>query len=679
MRFYRFLVQGYCLLLIIIIGSLLLLPPPSVEAGWPAGGFSHIAPKVAVLYLGSPLTAPDIRKLAQFDVVALHMLNQGPFAAEIRELRRLNPDIILLAYIPSEEFPIGMYRSWDSNPNGLWHRLLAGITDEMWLWDGNGNHTSFWPDNWLLNVTNHGAAGKRWNEYLSDFVAREILSTGLWDGIFYDNTWTSVSWINGSRMDANRDGKNDTPGELDRAWEQGMKTLFALTRQKAGREIIIVGNGDRGFNGDINGLYIEDFTLNTFAGWDDRMKRYESAASEGREGRIAIVGNTSLGRDERDYRIMRYGLTSALMEDGYHAFDGKDSHAEIWWYDEYGAKLGRPITEAISLSGLKNYTTNEVWRRDYETGIALVNPSAESVSVDLGGEYEKLIGAQDPAVNNGAIVNSVTVPARDGLIMLKTFRTLKNVVFSNGSFVRFFTRTGARARNGFFAFEENFAGGAKLYTGDLDGDLTEERIVVTGAKLEIFDSRGQRWFSGYPFGANYRGEINIAVGRLGSDTPRLVAAPSRGGRIVVYNYHGGLIADNLYPLGKKYAGGFSVAIGATGPKGAAEIALATISARQSEVLLYDFTKNKIRARFAPYGKFGGSVSVTAGDFDGDQAQEIATIASYNRRPLVRTFSGAGKKLTEFAVSGIFSAKPFALTAVDINQEGKKEIVVMTND
>ena len=42
----------------------------------------------------------------------------------------------------------------------------------------------------------------------------------------------------------------------------------------------------------------------------------------------------------------------------------------------------------------------------------LVNATEQSQEVDLGGDYEKIIGQQDPTVNDGSIVNQVRLGAR---------------------------------------------------------------------------------------------------------------------------------------------------------------------------------------------------------------------------------------------------------------------------
>ena len=57
-----------------------------------------------------------------------------------------------------------------------------------------------------------------------------------------------------------------------------------------------------------------------------------------------------------------------------------------------------------------------MWRRDFDNGIVLVNPSGNGAkTVNLGGTFRKLSGTQPG--NNGAIVTSVTLADRDGIIL----------------------------------------------------------------------------------------------------------------------------------------------------------------------------------------------------------------------------------------------------------------------
>jgi hypothetical protein len=62
---------------------------------------------------------------------------------------------------------------------------------------------------------------------------------------------------------------------------------------------------------------------------------------------------------------------------------------------------------------------DEVWRRDYSKAIVLVNAEASSKTVNLESQFKKITGVNDPAVNDGSLVNSVQLGARDGIILMR--------------------------------------------------------------------------------------------------------------------------------------------------------------------------------------------------------------------------------------------------------------------
>jgi hypothetical protein len=57
-----------------------------------------------------------------------------------------------------------------------------------------------------------------------------------------------------------------------------------------------------------------------------------------------------------------------------------------------------------------------VYRRDFDNGIALVNPKGNGAqTVQHETSYKRLLGSQAPGVNNGQTVTSVTLQDRDGI------------------------------------------------------------------------------------------------------------------------------------------------------------------------------------------------------------------------------------------------------------------------
>jgi len=373
-------------------------------------------------------------------------------------------------------------------------------------------------------------------------------------------------------------------------------------------------------------------------------------------------------------------LASSLMADNiYFSFDyGDKDHNQVWWYDEYDVDLGTPVGEARAQNGGAQFTS-DVWRRDFANGVAIVNPTGEARDIDLGGEFERLIGKQDQNVNSGLISDRVSLAAKDGIILRKTFQEVQNAFYLNGSFVRFYDMQGNRVRNGFFAFRDGFSGGAKIFRGDLNGNSDVELVAATGPRLEIFNSDNTHWYDDWPLGnsVNY---LNSAIGEINPGEGRkLILSGDKGGAVLLATYYGSFESDPIYPLGKKYRSGFQPALGDIDGNGAAEIILATGKGVPGEVLVLDGNSYKIKKRFYPFDKkFTGGVAMVVGDFDKNGRAEIAVAARLNGKILVKVFNDNAKKLSEFSAGTVFGNQFIFLSAADIEGDGRTELIVGSN-
>jgi hypothetical protein len=520
--------------------------------------------------------------------------------------------------------------------------------------------------------------GLRLNQYIARFVATDLLSTGLWDGVFYDNAWKDVKWLTGDYVDLNKDGQQDS--DVDFHWREGTRAIYRETRALTNNKYVIVGNATSdAYKNDLNGIMLENFPS---SGWEDTMRVYNSNQNGTMEPRINII-NTNVGNNgniSSDFKKFRYGLASTLLINGYYSFDfGDRSHNETWWYDEYDIELGKPLTPAVSLTSAPQFKSG-IWRREYENGIALVNSGSESQNIDLGGEYEKIKGTQDTDVNDGAIVSEVNLKAKDGLVMLRTFQTLKNVVFSNGNFVRFFDQAGNRSRNGLFIYENNVPGGAKIYNGDLNGNGTDEKIMATDQKLEIFNALGGIWFQDYPFGRDTENKLRVSVGKLSdTDEDSMVVSQDKDGQVIIYDYHGGIQKDAFYPLGKNYKSGLVTAIAKEKDK-PGKIVIGAGGGRLPEVIIYDKNLSKISKRFfVDNRKLKGELALAVGDLNGDGAPEIIVGFRSGTNKKVKIYNLAGKQLSQFTIAAGFEAGPMSLGAADVDFDGKNEIILMNGE
>lgn len=169
---------------------------------------------------------------------------------------------------------------------------------------------------------------------------------------------------------------------------------------------------------------------NQQSGWAGMIDSYHKTMDALLEPKLGIlnewgVNSASTSITEADYQQMRYGLASTLMDDGYFAYtDLANPYGGIpSWFDEFSVDLGAAITPPQSAA----YYSNGVYRRDFENGIALVAPKGNNsnspVTVSLETSYIKVKGAQDPAINDGLTVTSVTLQPRDGIILLRPAST----------------------------------------------------------------------------------------------------------------------------------------------------------------------------------------------------------------------------------------------------------------
>lgn len=154
------------------------------------------------------------------------------------------------------------------------------------------------------------------------------------------------------------------------------------------------------------------WSMERWKGWEAVMERYRSAIEH--TAKPHIVGFNVHGKKD-DYQRMRYGLTSCLLDDGYFSYtDVQVGYGSVPWFDEYDVDLGEPVDTPPVQPWL-----NGLYRRRFERGVVLVNPGLMTKTVAIEGGYQRLKGVQAPAVNNGTAAASVTLPGKDGIILLK--------------------------------------------------------------------------------------------------------------------------------------------------------------------------------------------------------------------------------------------------------------------
>jgi len=242
------------------------------------------------------------------------------------------------------------------------------------------------------------------------------------DGFFEDN----VFWRPRIDADWNRDGITDLKNspQAGKWLREALAKRFALFDTLMPGKLMIGNIADWGMSaavlteldqklngGLIEGIIGKHYSVETWSSWAEMMRWYRKTMAAVAEPKL--VGFHQVGA-VTDYKAMRYGLASCLLDNGYYAFtDETKSYSGVPWFDEFDSKLGQAVKPPSTVAWQKG-----VYRRDFENGIALVNPKGNGpVEVTLEEDFRRLTGKQDPAVNNGAVTRKLVLQDRDGIIL----------------------------------------------------------------------------------------------------------------------------------------------------------------------------------------------------------------------------------------------------------------------
>ncbi len=637
-------------------------------------------PRLSNYFLSWDLSEEQARELAKWDLVVLDMEHQVKNPDKIRLMRQLNPNIIILAYLTTQEIFVNTPSFGNLTP--LRQELWQNIQPAWWLKRPDGQKASWWQGTLILNMTDQAPAvnGMSWGDYLARFTTNRILSSDLWDGVFFDNTWNSLIGKVNANLDIDGDGATESRTEIDQSYLRGMNDFFGQVRGLSGNRYLLMGNDGNVFE-SLNGMQFENFPW--ARGWSRMMRDYSSFPADAASPAFsALNANTANAGGADDYQRMRFGMASALLSDGFYSFDlGDQNHGQTWWYDEYGFSLGEPASAAfLAKNNSRDFNQTGLWRRDFKGGLVLANSGNTPQSIDLNGEYEKIKGEQDPAINDGLIVSTVTIAPQDGLILLRPIDELVGAPFRNGSFARVFNQTGQTIRNGFFSYQSQFKGGDTLLIDDLDADGTKEIVVLKSGLISFYKDE-ILWREFRPFGKSFKGELSLAAADVNADGQKelLVGQRSQGGAIKIFDLSGQQMGKTISAFGQSYRGGVNLAIGDLNGNGNLELVIGQAS-NYSQIKIFSTEGRLLSGGFYAYGRsFRGGVNLAVGDVDGNGQAEIIT-GPTTGKPEIRIFNHQAKQVGQAFLGASAKGKNgVAVAAVDIDADGRAEIVGLSSE
>jgi len=658
---------------VLVASTVLVCFPKRAVLAYPA---ADQFPRTMVPYM-KLIDPKDYDTLAKFDTITLPAELQEEQPQVFKELRKRNPKIILLAYFPTKSYITG----WGDSLHVAEKR---GIDPSWYLKDASGNTLSVWPGTQALSITSG------WNSYAPQFVHDHILSTGLWDGIFYDEVSDTISWLNSGNVDLNHDGAPDNGTVADAAWKAGMVTLLAKARSLDPDKLFVInGTSTPEFQQYINGRMFETFPSPWEANgdWYELMRRYIANEPLIAKPEVIIINsNTANAGNQGDYSQMRFGLTSALMGNAFYSFDyGDQDHGQTWRYDEYNVALGKPTgvptlssKPTVQATAANGYRFSAgVWQRDYANGIVFVNPTATAQTVTFDSEYEKIHGAQDPITNDGSIVSAVTIQPKDGLVMLRPLDHVTGVPYLNGSFIRVLNADGSANRTGFFAYDSRYKGSSTVVS------LADKTVVADKTNVTVYDRSGNPAASFAPFGANWKNGMSLAFGDINGDGQKEIvvgAGPGGAPLVKIFDLHGNLQKSwNAYTAA--FRGGVNVAVGNVLGNGWQYIVTGPGAGGGPHVRVFDGNGIVKQQFFAYANSFTGGVYVAAGDTLGLGRDQIITGAGFGGGPQIRVFDGGAK---DKVVGSFFAYKTTSragvrVSAADIDGSNRAEILAESTD
>jgi hypothetical protein len=342
----------------------------------------------------------------------------------IQKVKTINPNTLVFQYLNNNEI------STNRSANAPFASLYAKLDSMNWyLYENGGSGTivnSWFPGAYELNNTLFvptDSNGDTWVSWYAKWAVQQYsVPNPSLDGFFLDNTF----WKPRVDGDYNRDGTTDSASNPTTAtwWRLGTRKHLDTMRQLMPGKFQ-VGNLDWDspaavfpeLNQQLNGGLMEgmigySWSDETWGGWTTMMQGYRkviAAMAAPKLGMFAQIGSAT------DYQSFRYGLASCLMDNGYYVFSTSGTYGDAPDFDEYNANLGNAISAPQTAAW-----QHGVYRRDFDNGIALVNPKGNGAqTVQLETSYKRLLGTQAPGVNNGQTVTSVTLQDRDGIILMK--------------------------------------------------------------------------------------------------------------------------------------------------------------------------------------------------------------------------------------------------------------------
>jgi uncharacterized protein (TIGR03437 family) len=387
-------------------------------------------------------------RLAFNDVIVGQWIDAQTQAPDsIRRIRALNPNAVILPYrVSAEQQPV----SPPVNATvSLAYQFWQGVSDKWFLTDSKGNYVISTSGDGAYEMNTSPFAslvnGQSYFSYLLPWLDTPVFSSGLWDGIFFDNLFARATVELPNLDNPGLFDVDYNPASADHesiAWvndtdSQAITGMLQQFRATHGDLELIVGNGgwvpEPSLGPYVNGYVFECWNRGwgTLPQWRAALDLYRAMQAAARRPRINVLeacGSTSDPSGTQpvygtptaaDIQAHRFALGTTLLSDGFYSYDLHSNLSPPLWYDEYSVDypsgvavedrskkgyLGKALSDAAEMAAPGSLALQE----DFESGILPKsftpdpsNPTGASISITsaageaIAGRFSMVIANPD--------------------------------------------------------------------------------------------------------------------------------------------------------------------------------------------------------------------------------------------------------------------------------------------
>ena len=382
-------------------------------------GAAPIASQFCLL-LNTPATDPHPTQTARRNSYVVLQAWETKLAAR---LKAANPNLSVLVYQNLSAMAKGT-NSAGLSSSGVSYSEANTAHPHWFLKDANGSRIAEenYPWLWMADIGNFS--------YQQQWTANVLhtLESGPWDGVFMDDTNTTV------KFHVNPPSKV-VKYPTDAAYQVAVRSMLAYSGPKieAAGKLAIPNMG----SWDEYPEVVKEWLQFVSGGMDQMFVKWSSAPGRGYadprrwQTQVEEIETTeSMGKrflavthaESGDMQAVRYGWASALLgASGHTAFFAAGADSGDTWSSDYEIPLGAPTSNA-------NPIGNGGWKRTFNNGLVIVNPTTSAISVSFEGIYSgsgltnaegttlaphsALILTRAAAMSNEAVPDTVITHAR---------------------------------------------------------------------------------------------------------------------------------------------------------------------------------------------------------------------------------------------------------------------------